>query len=414
MRIVIIIPTYNEVENIGQMLDVLIKKVLPQIRTHQMRILVVDDNSPDGTAKVVRKKMTIYNRQEKVIYLLTGPKKGIGDAYARGMKYAMHKLGADAIIEMDADFQHNPYDIPRLIAEFDKGADFVIGSRYVKGGSIPKEWNFYRRFLSWAGNIFARIVLLLRIHDVTSGFKLTRVHGFLDKIDLDNLISYDYAYKIQILYELIKDRLARAKEIPVNFHFRERGSSKLETKDIRESLKVVIILFFRSRFFKFGIVGFIGFLINAVSLELFSNAGFTQRLADLFLFLSDKRFLMIATQPSAWAASLAAELAILSNFTLNNFWTFAKEKITQPKKIVKRFLEFNLTSGGAILIQFVVIGSAVTLFGDTSAVRQIALVFSVVFLIVPYNYTMYNVFIWRRWRVPWLSFLYDKEQKMRG
>lgn len=413
MNIVVIIPTYNEAENIERMLDIVVGEVFPQIKKHEMTVLIVDDNSPDGTAKLVRGKMKQYNKPgRKVISLLTGPKKGLGYAYSRGMKFAMKELSADAVIEMDADFQHDPKDIKKLVAAYDKGYDYVIGSRYVKGGTVPAQWDARRKFISKAGNLFARAVLLiLGTRDVTSGFKLTRIHGFLDKIDFTSLYSYDYAYKIHILYQIIKDRLARVKEVPIKFHFRERGSSKMESTDIKESFKVVILLFFKSRFFKFGVVGFIGFLINAVTLELFSGARITESLASNFSYLADTTFLKIASQPSAWAAALSAEVAIVSNFALNNLWTFAKEKITTPFKLVKRFLEFNLSSFGAILIQFAVIGSAVVLFGDTTKVRQIALIISIVFFIVPYNYTMYNIFIWRRWRVPGLSFLYDREQK---
>jgi len=213
MRIVVIIPTYNEAENIGRMLDALIKEEFPKIEKHEMRILVVDDNSLDGTAEIVREKM----RRFKGIELLTGQKEGLGAAYARGMKYAITKMKADAVVEMDADFQHDPKDVKRLVAAYDAGYDYVIGSRYIKGGSIPKEWAIYRKFISWAGNLFARVVLLfLKTHDVTSGFKLTRVKGFLDKVDLDNLISKSYAYKIHILFEVVKNRGAKVKEVPMS------------------------------------------------------------------------------------------------------------------------------------------------------------------------------------------------------
>lgn len=408
MNIVVIIPTYNEAENIGRMLDILSKEVFPQIKkNHKMKVLVVDDNSPDGTAKIVKEKM----KSSKNIELLLGQKQGLGAAYARGMKYAMEKMSAEAVVEMDADFQHNPKDIIRMVKEFDKGYDYVVGSKYVKGGSIPKQWEPHRKFLSWAGNIFARTFLLIfGVKDVTSGFKLTRVKGFLNKINLNNLLSKSYAYKIHMMYDMVKGKGAKVKEIPIKFHYRERGSSKIEHEDILESLRVVMLLFFRSRFFKFGIVGFTGFMINAFGLEIFSGTRITENLANNFAgWRNQAPPLAIAAQPSAWAAALAAEIAIMSNYTLNNFWTFSKKRIKNPLRFIWKFLHFNLTSFGAVLIQFLVIGFAVLLFGERTLIRQAALVFAVIFFIVPYNYTMYNVFIWKTWKIPGLRWLQNRK-----
>lgn len=378
MNITVIIPTYNEAENIGQMIDVLVGEEFPKIRKHKMGLLVVDDNSPDGTADIVREKM----KKHKNIHLLEGEKQGLGIAYARGMRYAMGKLEADAVIEMDADFQHDPKDVKRLAAAFEEGYDYVIGSRYIKGGSIPRQWEFYRKLISWGGNMFARLVLLLfKTHDVTSGFKLTRVKGFLDKIDLDNLLSTSYAYKIHLLYGVIKNRGAKVKEVPIKFHYRERGSSKIESEDVRESFKVVVLLFFKSRFFKFGVVGFIGYLVNALGLEIFFRSGFSPGVA----------------------AAIGAEFAIISNFTLNNLWTFREAKITEPLQLLWKFFHFNLTSAGAIIIQGVVVGVGTSIFG--AQWRQIILPIAVVFFVIPYNYTMYNIFIWKTWKIPGLAWL---------
>ncbi len=367
-----------------------------------MKILVVDDSSPDGTADVVRERMKVH----KNIELLLGRKEGLGTAYARGMKYAMSKMGADAVIELDADFQHDPRDVKRLVAAFDEGYDYVIGSRYIKGGSIPQQWSFYRKFVSWGGNLFARVVLLfLRTHDVTSGFKLTRVKGFLDKVDLDHLLSKYYAYKIHILFEIIKNRGAKVKEIPINFHYRERGSSKIEQKDLFDSFRVTIILFFKSRFFKFAVVGFTGYLINAVGLEIFRRSGIFNVVAQATHLRGP---FAIFSQPSAWSAAAATELAIMSNFTFNNFWTFSAKSITRPVRFVWKFFQFNLTSFGALVIQFLVVGTAVLIFEDTRIVRQIAVVAAMP-LVIAYNYTMYNVFIWKTWKVPGLGWFQNRQ-----
>lgn len=135
MKTIIIIPTYNEGKNI----TLLILALQVQFRgmQHDMHILVVDDYSPDGTAGEVKKLQLGFNN----VHLLMGQKAGLGVAYTRGMAHAMDNLGAEVVFEMDADLSHKPEDVPRLMAEIDKGADFVIGSRYVPGGSIPKEWS---------------------------------------------------------------------------------------------------------------------------------------------------------------------------------------------------------------------------------------------------------------------------------
>lgn len=405
MKIVVIIPTYNEAENIGRMLDVLVKREFREIKGHTMQILVVDSSSPDGTADVVREKMERY----KQVSLLVTDKGGLGADYVKGMKCAMDKMKADVVIEFDADFQHDPKDIKRLIAAMDKGADLVIGSRYTKGGAIPAEWGLHRKLMSYFGSLFARVVLLtFKVHDMTSGMKLTK-SSYLGKVDLDNLYSKYYAYKIHILYEIYKMG-AKIAEVPIVFHERKEGTSKISRKDLIDSFLVVVKLRIRDSksFIKFGIVGFVGYLINAVGLELFARLPLTSSLAQYFIMYKNNTFLGVLTQPSAWAAALATELAIISNYNFNNFWTFSQDKITVPGRYLWKFLHFNLTSLGAVVIQFLTVGFAVLLFGDTHIIRQAALFLGVVFLVVPYNYTMYNIFIWKRWRVPGLGFIQDR------
>lgn len=171
LKVVLILPTYNERHNIGNMIEALQVQFGNILIPHDMHILVVDDSSPDGTADIVREKQSIYAN----VHLLMGQKKGLGAAYVRGMIYAMDKLQADAVFEMDADFSHKPADVPRLMDALDQGADFVIGSRYVKGGSIPQEWGLLRRMNSLGGNIVARYVAgIYKVRDCTAGFRAIR------------------------------------------------------------------------------------------------------------------------------------------------------------------------------------------------------------------------------------------------
>lgn len=245
MRMVVIIPTYNEAEVIGSLIDNL-QRELREISRHEFKILVVDANSPDGTADIVRGLKSQYGN----IDLLAEPeRRGLGYAYLAGMKHALNKMNADAIIEFDGDFQHDPADIKRLVAEFDNGYDYVIGSRYVEGGEIPNEWSMRQKFLSKYGSWFIRKTLNLPTYDNTSGFKLSRVSGFMENLPLDEdkILSRYHAYKIHFLHEMLKMG-AKTMEVPIKFFERAGGSSKSTYLDIFESLKVVFVLKLRDLF----------------------------------------------------------------------------------------------------------------------------------------------------------------------
>jgi len=380
-KIVIIIPTYNEKENAGRMVDVLEEEIFPKIKDNQMEILVVDDKSPDGTAGVVRQKM----KEFKNIALSLGDKEGLGAAYKRGMQYAMEKMEAGAVIEFDADFQHDPKYIIDLIDKFNEGYDYVIGSRFIKGGSYPQEWSFYRKFLTKYGGLFSRIVLFFpninKVKDVSTGLKLTRVKNILEKVDFSK-IANDFVYKTQILYQIV-NMGAKVIEIPLQFKLRERGETKMGFETVIGTFRAIILLRLTDpkilHFIKFGTVGFTGYLVNAFFLYLFAKIGFWEW--------------------AAWATS--TELAIIANFTLNNLWTFRAEKIGGAKRLSYKFLQFNLTSSGALLIQTSLGTLGVALFGPQY--RQLLLPFIVLFLVMPYNYFMANVVIWKRWKLPFLK-----------
>jgi len=374
-RVVIVMPTFNEVKNIGWMIDELFVKEFPKIKA-DMHLLVVDANSPDGTAKIVEEKMKKFAN----LHLLKKEKEGLGADYVAGFKYAMNELKADAVMEMDADGQHPPDNVKRMVDAYLDGADYVIGSRYIPGGSVPKEWAFSRKAMSYLGNLFIRLVWLkFNIHDTTTGFRLTKVDGVLNKIDLDNLMAKErFAYKVDLLYQSIKNA-KRVKEVPLEFKPRLKEKSKFNPKEMTTTFKVAIILGIKDkqRFIKFGVVGFIGYLVNAISLKIMTSVG----------------------APGLFAWSLPVELAIISNFALNNLWTFKQEKISGLKNIIYKFVQFNLTSMGALIIQTIAGNIGDLIFGVGA--RQLVLPFIIVFLVLPYNYFMYNAVIWKTWKLPW-------------
>lgn len=203
-----------------------------------MHILVMDDKSPDGTGEIIRGKMKKF----KNLHLLIGNKEGLGAAYSRGFRYAIDKLKADAVMEMDADFQHDPSDVKRFVLELDRGSDYILGARYVTGGSIPGQWSWDRKILSIVGNIIYQSTLFMwGIHDFTTGFRLARVKNFMDSIDFDKVFSKSFAYKTRLLYEM-KKRGAKITEIPIRFGLRRAGDSKMTTNTFSESLKVIGVI----------------------------------------------------------------------------------------------------------------------------------------------------------------------------
>ena len=378
MKIVIIIPTYNEKANIRKMIPLLEEQIFPKLKTHSMHILVVDDTSPDGTADEVKKLMKDFKNVE----LLSGEKNGLGHAYIRGMKHAMAAMRADAVMEFDADFQHDPHDIPRLVAAMDKGADYVIGSRYIDGGSIPKEWGLDRKFLSVFGNLFTRVVWgNFNIHDMTSGFKLAKT-SVLKKIDLDNLLSNNFAYKMQILHDVVKTE-AKVVEVPIKFLEREVGSSKISQKDQFESFYVVLRLgiYSRKRFIKFLFTGGTGFLLQLLTVYILVHIGVIQFVA----------------------AMVGGEVAILSNFLINNLWTFGDTKdIKEQGHFIQRLLKFNVASlgsigiqGGVVYFAVQILGEHVTLVGLSLPTSVVILIPTILLLVIPLNYFVYNKIIWK-------------------
>lgn len=320
---VIILPTYNERDNIAPLIAA-IEDEFKGIKNYKMSILVVDDNSPDGTQNVVRQLIHRYPN----VSLITGAKEGLGKAYIRGMDYAIQKLKADVVFEMDADFQHNPIQIPQFLKKLDEGYDIVVGARYIKGGSVPKNWGIHRKMLSRVGNLLVRTILMrFDHHEWTNGFRVIRRQTYQDV--RTKLLDYTgYTFQVAFLHQamLMGKKIG---EIPNNFDDRRYGRSKIGAEYVKNLLLYLNAQTIKNppRVLRFAIVGGIGAVIQLVSLQLY------------------RRF-----TPFQLAFFFSIETAIVSNFIWSNLWTFADRKLSPPQ-IPSKFIQFNLASAGSIIIQ---------------------------------------------------------------
>ena len=229
----LILPTYNEAEN----LERIVRAALPRLAegSPEPHILVVDDGSPDGTGRIADR---LAAELPGVEVLHRTAKEGLGRAYLAGFRHALDR-GADQVIEMDADFSHDPADLPRLLRE---DADLVLGSRYVRGGGV-ENWGLFRRALSRGGSLYARVILGVPIRDLTGGFKCFR-RATLEGIGFADTHADGYGFQIELTYRAYRAGY-RVKEIPIVFRDRERGTSKMTARIALEAIWKVPALRFR-------------------------------------------------------------------------------------------------------------------------------------------------------------------------
>jgi dolichol-phosphate mannosyltransferase len=229
MRAVVCLPTYNERDTIEAML-----RALGPVLGPEGRVLVIDDASPDGTGEIADR---LAADLDWVDVLHRPHKEGLGPAYLAGFRQAL-AANAELIIEMDCDFSHDPADIPRLVAAA-ADADVVLGSRYVEGGRI-ENWSALRRLVSWAGSLYARVVLGIDVRDLTGGFKVFR-RAVLERIDLDAISSRGYAFQIETTYRALRAGF-RVTEVPIAFVDRTAGHSKMSKRIVLEAVWKVPLL----------------------------------------------------------------------------------------------------------------------------------------------------------------------------
>lgn len=375
MKAIVIIPTYNEKGNIERIIP-MIEEVFKEVKNYDMGILVVDDSSPDGTGEIVKELMKKYDN----LHLLVGQKRGLGAAYLRGMTYAINELNADVMFEMDADFFHDPKKIPDFLQKIDEGNDFVIGTRYSAGGSIPSNWGIHRKIMSVWGNLLIRMILMrFSIHDWTGGYRAIKKEVFLK--EKEKLVAFSgYTFQVGSLLNAVQDGFKVA-EVPFHATDRTMGKSKIPgIETIIKTLYFVITARIKELVFgpfgKFLVVGGTGFVIQLVIYRLFIVA--------------------FSSTPLGILNWIAAQPAIFSNYNLNNLWTFKTEKIKSVGEYFVKMAGFFLTSNiGVLIIQSGIIQLLQLLFGRTGLLPYVYFVFATGVLLI-YNFTVYRLIIWRK------------------
>jgi dolichol-phosphate mannosyltransferase len=255
MRVLVMLPTYNEIENIQDVLE-RTRRALPAAD-----VLVIDDGSPDGTADAAEKLGAEMAAAETVGELAGGPegtgrvevlrrasKSGLGSAYRAGFRIGLAR-GYDVMVEMDADLSHDPAVLPQLIAAVEGGADLAIGSRYVPGGEIP-DWKWVRRMISRGGGLYARTLLGLSVHDATAGFRAYH-RRLLSQLDLDAVRADGYGFQVEMTY-LTERAGGRIAEVPITFRDRSLGRSKMSSRIVVEAFMLVTWWAVRDRVLRLG------------------------------------------------------------------------------------------------------------------------------------------------------------------
>jgi dolichol-phosphate mannosyltransferase len=363
-KVAIILPTYNESKNIESLISQIFT-VTKNLANWDIHLMIVDSDSPDGTADIV----DTLQKKNKHIHLIRTKKEGLGKAYIEGFTYAIEELNPFVLFEMDADLSHNPNDIPRFLNEIAKGADFVIGSRYRKGGSIPKDWGLDRKFLSIVGNWILRVGFMnLKITDWTSGYRAIKT--WIIKESLHKVKNYTgYVFQVAILDSALKSR-ANVHEVPIHFVDRVEGYSKINSRQY--TFHTLFYMFSNSSFIKYVITGGIGFILD---------------FGISYVFIEE-------LHTAIWFSTIiSAEAAIISNFLFNNYWSFSHKQLSGKQNIIWNFVKFNFIASISLLIQALGMEGSVYLFGREY--WYIYKIIIIIFIIIPYSYILYNKIIWK-------------------
>lgn len=368
-KAIIIIPTYNEEENIANTIQNILVET-DSLENYQVEVLVFDSNSQDNTVETVQNLM---KHSDRVHFAYEKVKSGLGSAYLQAMHYAIDHLEADIVFEFDADGSHQPCYIAPMLEQL-KSNDVVVGSRYITGGSIPKDWGWDRKILSIAGNWIARLFLTKKYKDITSGMRATRV-AILKKVLPNQFLSNHYAYKLHLYWLLYKVK-ARIVEFPIVFIDREKGESKLPKNSIIDTLRVLFIIRLRQlkSYLMMCSVGLIGACVQITIYNLFRNWEYS---------------IFSSTQ-------ISIAMAIMCNFILNNRITFKRDSIFQFSKlsIINRFSQYILYSIVMIYLQSLWMSYLIEIIGPGRLKENLLMAVGVGLGSI-INYLFYTNVIWR-------------------
>lgn len=321
----ILLPTYNENENVQKIIPMIFDQQ-KRIESHTLQILVIDDESPDGTAATVRHLQKNYPQ----LYLISGKKQGLGEAYKRGIRYAGEQLRPQILFEMDADLQHDPALLPMMISLYNFGFTLIIGSRFLPGGQTV-DFSMYRKFISLFGNLLIRLLTgLPRLRDFTSGFRCIDA-ALIQSCDLSGMSTRGYSFQTSLLVELMR-RGANVLEIPILFMPRRYGESKLAFRDQFEFMINLVRIRFGQfyDFVRFVIIGVSGVVVNLGAFVLFNR---------------------LFQQPPVFSFLLSIESAIITNFLLNNLWNYKGRPF---RDVVRRITKFHILALPAALTSLLV------------------------------------------------------------
>ena len=360
----VVLPTYNEADNVEKVISGIFRQA-HKITTHHLHVLVVDDNSPDGTQIIIKKLIKKFNK----LHLITGEKNGLGEAYKRGMQYACDNLSPDLIFEMDADGQHDPEMIPLFVQMANFGFSLIIGSRFAPGGETP-DFTLKRKVISLLGNWLIRVMGgIPRIRDCTSGYRCIKAE-LIPKCNFKFLSTRGYSFQSSLLCELLRNN-AKVIEIPIIFPDRTKGKSKLSFYDQVEFLLNIGKIRFRQseEFVKFCAVGISGVAINLT----------------IYLFLT--RFVGVHL---AVAAPIAIESSILTNFFFNQIWTFNKREVNSS--LFNKLAKFHTVAGVAACLNYFFFLMAVFTFKLNDILANIIGISIAMFV----NYSLNSLWTWSK------------------
>lgn len=353
----VVIPTYNESENVED----IICSVRDILSSEDYEVLIVDDNSPDGTAEKVER---LQDKMENLKLIRRDMKSGIGSAYKKGFS----QVEGDIVVQMDADFSHPPEKIPELVSAVENGNDIAVGSRYVKGGD--RNDPIWRRINPLIGSYLYRYLLKCPVRDFTSGFKAYNQSAIESLLEED--LPDGFHFQAASLMELTEEGKT-VEEVPIDFRPRRAGEPKYSVKDLVNNIKLFLRFFLEKneRPLKFGAVGASGIVVNTGLLYFFTE------IIGLYYVLS---------------SIIAVESSIVSNFCFNELWTFIERGKEGLKHLFKRFLKFNAVSlvgmGGNIAILYLLTEFA-GIYYLVSNLMAIATVFS-------WNYLMNTKWTWSK------------------